>query len=133
MSKQQAETAHGTVEYETVNCSNCTTEVVASEAISVGVGFEAYKNWDGVNYSSKDTAHLCEYCAESLFGYEGKITGAVMPWGQMFLRRLLATDDMAFFVTSFIVAGGFGTFLGLLAFAIVMSAFRWLMGVLPLL
>lgn len=72
----EAETVHGSVEYETVRCGNCRHEMQASDAIPVGVGLrqtgDLYVGETTKHaYSADEVVHLCSYCAESTFGYDG--------------------------------------------------------------
>jgi hypothetical protein len=75
-STETIETAHGPIEYDTVPCANCEHDVVADEAVSVVLGGEidmAFSSIGKVHLSGADieAAHLCPYCAESVFDFDG--------------------------------------------------------------
>lgn len=71
-----AETVHGVVAYETVRCANCRHEMQADEVVPVGLGLRASgDHYLGEQtrdtYTADEVTHLCSYCAESTFGYDG--------------------------------------------------------------
>jgi ribosomal protein S27AE len=73
---QTIETAHGTIEYDTKRCANCETEVVTDEAVSVVLGGEVDKVYSTLGKIDLEgheirASHLCPYCAESVFDYDG--------------------------------------------------------------
>ncbi|EJN59175.1 hypothetical protein [Halogranum rubrum] len=114
---QHAETAHGPIEYETVRCANCRHEMQTDDVIPVGVGlretgdlFLGEQTRDA--YTADEVVHLCSYCAESTFGYDGPASGfdrltatatwlspterAVLLLGSLALLALLALNLLAF-------------------------------------
>ena len=75
-STETIETAHGSIEYDTVPCANCEHDVVADEAVSVVLGGEVELTLSSigkVNLGGADieATHLCPYCAESVFDFDG--------------------------------------------------------------
>jgi len=71
-----AETAHGTVHYETVPCSHCDIDVTTREAVSITLGGEVtntYSSRSKIKIKGDDIeiTHLCPLCADSIFGYAG--------------------------------------------------------------
>ncbi|SDM44983.1 hypothetical protein SAMN04487949_1703 [Halogranum gelatinilyticum] len=72
----EVETVHGSVEYETVTCSNCRHELQPAEALPVGIGLEATDDHfigdqTRTAYTAAEVRHLCTHCAESTLGYDG--------------------------------------------------------------
>jgi hypothetical protein len=61
MSKNKAATAHGEVEYETVTCDSCGTEVIESDAMSFQIGTQLDKKYSRDVYV---TGHACQHCAD---------------------------------------------------------------------
>ena len=75
-STETIETAHGPIEYDTVPCANCEHDVVVDEAVAVVLGGEIDKVFSSIgkaHLSGADieAAHLCPYCAESVFDFDG--------------------------------------------------------------
>lgn len=65
----------GSIDVETAECSNCGLEVLAEESISVVL--DPYETTcsgalicDAKTMQASESASLCDYCAESIFGYQ---------------------------------------------------------------
>jgi len=70
MSKNKAATAHGEVEYETVTCDSCDSEILKSEAKRFVIGdYVRTDTWthkgDELEFRDYTMGWACEYCRES--------------------------------------------------------------------
>lgn len=83
--KETIGTAHGEIEYETVDCCNCDSKVMVDDAVSVGIGLKEYTcrgmACDVEHKKPETTRNMCEFCAESIFDYSGSSRGAIVPLG----------------------------------------------------
>lgn len=73
---QSTVTPHGEIEYETVACENCDSDVLTDEAVYVGIGLKT-GTCSGINDHTYDTYRrsvaLCDYCAEETLGITGRL------------------------------------------------------------
>lgn len=73
MPQRKAETAFGEIEYETVECVSCETEVRSDEALDVIVGeVKSKRSWNHNNYDQYEVykegqyrGKLCPYCVDA--------------------------------------------------------------------
>ena len=92
---QRTPTAHGEIEYETVECAFCQQMIVAENAVSVVLGGEVenvYHTLDEIDLCGTDieASVLCPYCAESIFGFDGGSPSAIST-GRLARHRVMAT------------------------------------------
>jgi len=81
-------TAHGKVEYETVECESCSELMVKEDATRVYVGdYHGKDSWshqpyDEIKLSNYHWGYLCQYCREDPAGfpYDYKPINSFMNW-----------------------------------------------------
>jgi len=73
----EATTAHGTIQYEAVECAHCGNKVLEEEAIGIMIDpYEVTCKYrgicEGIHRKATKEVVVCRYCAESLFDYRRK-------------------------------------------------------------
>ncbi len=69
MNREIIETRHGTVSYEIAECENCDTEMKKENAVH----FALQPRKSGIRIEASKEGHLCEYCAETLLGFNSRV------------------------------------------------------------
>ena len=104
--QRQAETAFGSVDYETVECSSCDTEVSKESAHRFVTGeLQEHKSWSTLGHEDYEfksgtvrTGWACEYCRDEgpIAFPDWRVMGRVRQMDEMHIILALAAGVMLF-------------------------------------
>lgn len=86
MPTKTAETIHGSVEYETVECSSCGQEIAKEDALVFAIGRGKKERYGGVKIKAKKQGYACDHCADNPIAF---------PRAESFIERCI--DSWSYF------------------------------------